>query len=176
MTEKRKVLQWPSQSPDLNLIEMLWRDLKSAVHNWTAANLNELKQRCEEAWTKVLHKEVRDCHTKNNYFKFLLLKVVLRGKGPWGILRFSHTAPVLWLCKIITESYFIFCHSPGCIYLITWSFLMSYYILICKEYQERNFIWRTFSFFNFHSEKSNHWQWLRGHIDTTNPLISWQVM
>jgi len=28
-----KVLHWPSQSPDLNTTEMLWQDLKKALHN-----------------------------------------------------------------------------------------------------------------------------------------------
>ncbi len=27
-----KVLEWPSQSPDLNLIEMMWHDLKQSIH------------------------------------------------------------------------------------------------------------------------------------------------
>lgn len=29
---KIKVLEWSSQSPDLNQMEMLWHDLKQAVH------------------------------------------------------------------------------------------------------------------------------------------------
>ncbi len=33
------VLEWPSQSPDLNPIEHLWRDLKMAVHQRLPSNL-----------------------------------------------------------------------------------------------------------------------------------------
>ncbi len=32
---KMKTLEWPSQSPDLNPIEMLWHDLKKVVHAQT---------------------------------------------------------------------------------------------------------------------------------------------
>ncbi|KAG2458847.1 TCB1 transposase, partial [Polypterus senegalus] len=39
------VLEWPIQSPDLNLIEHLWRDLKMAVHWRFPSNLMEL-ERC----------------------------------------------------------------------------------------------------------------------------------
>ncbi len=46
------VLEWPSQSPDLNPIEHHWRDLKMAVHQRLPSNLTELeripKSRCEK--------------------------------------------------------------------------------------------------------------------------------
>ncbi len=42
------VLEWPSQSPDLNPIEHLWRDLKMAVHQRLPSNLTELERICKE--------------------------------------------------------------------------------------------------------------------------------
>lgn len=65
--KRMKVVQWSSQSLDVNLIKMLWRDFKRAVHKRMPANLNILKQ------CKRLIKSYRDC-----YFRLLLLKVALR--------------------------------------------------------------------------------------------------
>ncbi|KAG2468331.1 TCB1 transposase, partial [Polypterus senegalus] len=47
------VLEWPNQSPDLNLIEHLWRDLKMAVHRRFPSNLMELERCCKEEWVKL---------------------------------------------------------------------------------------------------------------------------
>ncbi|KAG2464976.1 TCB1 transposase, partial [Polypterus senegalus] len=47
------VLEWPSQSPDLNPIEHLWRDLKMAVHRCFPSNLMELERCCKEEWAKL---------------------------------------------------------------------------------------------------------------------------
>ncbi|XDV36822.1 hypothetical protein PO909_006543 [Leuciscus waleckii] len=47
------VLEWPSQSPDLNPIEHLWRDLKMAVHRRSPSNLMELERFCKEEWVKL---------------------------------------------------------------------------------------------------------------------------
>ncbi len=50
---KLKVLPWPSQSPDLNIIENLWIDLKRAVRARRPRNLTELEDCCKEEWAKI---------------------------------------------------------------------------------------------------------------------------
>ena len=46
-------LEWPSQSPDLNLIEHLWRDLKIGVQQRSPSNLTELEKICREEWENL---------------------------------------------------------------------------------------------------------------------------
>lgn len=51
--KKIRLLEWPSQSPDLNPIEMLWHDLKKAIHTRHPKNIAELKQFCKEEWSRI---------------------------------------------------------------------------------------------------------------------------
>ncbi len=50
---KIKVLEGPNQSLDLNLIEMLWHNLKQSIHARKPSNVAELKQFCKEEWAKI---------------------------------------------------------------------------------------------------------------------------
>ena len=43
-------LEWPSQRPDLNLIENLWGDPMIAVHRRFGSNLTELERISQEEW------------------------------------------------------------------------------------------------------------------------------
>ena len=72
-----KVLEWPSQSPDLNPIENLWRELKLGVAKRQPRNLKDLERICKEEWTKITPKIC--ANLLKNYNKYLTS--VLANKG-----------------------------------------------------------------------------------------------
>ena len=52
-TKGWKILEWPSQFPDLNPIENLWWELKKAVAARKPKNVNELDAFAHEEWAKI---------------------------------------------------------------------------------------------------------------------------
>lgn len=51
--KKVTVLEWPSQSPDLNPIEHLWEELERRILVRTYRNPDDLMAGLEQEWTKI---------------------------------------------------------------------------------------------------------------------------
>ena len=62
-TKRWTVLKWPAMSPDINPIEHLWGDLKTAVGRRHPSNLGELEQFAQEEWAKLPSGEVKEAHS-----------------------------------------------------------------------------------------------------------------
>jgi transposase len=75
--ESLNVHEWPSQSPDLNPMEHLWKDLKIAVQQRSPSNLTELERICREEWEK--HPKYRCAKLVASYP--IRLEAVIAAKG-----------------------------------------------------------------------------------------------
>ncbi|KAK3548405.1 hypothetical protein QTP70_012647 [Hemibagrus guttatus] len=76
---KMKTSEWPSQSPDLNPIEMLWHDLKKVVHVRKPSNVAELQQFCKDEWAKI---PPQRCNRLTASYGKRLIAVVAAKGGP----------------------------------------------------------------------------------------------
>ena len=74
---KVKVLEWPPQSPDLNIIEPLWGDLKRAVHGRQTKNFQELEAFCQEEWAASPSEKIKSLNHK--YHKRLQAVIDVKG-------------------------------------------------------------------------------------------------
>ncbi len=73
---KIKVLEWPSQSLDLNLIERLWHDLKHLFHARKPSNVAELKKNCRVEWARIPPQQCERLLVITNTWLQLLLQRV----------------------------------------------------------------------------------------------------
>ena len=60
------LLEWLSQSPDMNLIKHLWRDLKISVQRNSPSNLTELERICRDELEKLPKYRCAKRHTQED--------------------------------------------------------------------------------------------------------------
>lgn len=58
------VISWPAQSPDLNAIENLWKDVKEVVARQRPKHQNELWEGIKSAWESI---PVERCQRLNQF-------------------------------------------------------------------------------------------------------------
>ncbi|KAI4903294.1 hypothetical protein NFI96_004871 [Prochilodus magdalenae] len=81
-----KVLEWPSQSPDLNPIENLCRELKVRVAQRQPRNLKALEEICMEEWAKI---SAAVCaNLVKNYRKRLISVIANKGVVLWPTVEY----------------------------------------------------------------------------------------
>ena len=68
---------WPSQSPDLNLIENLWNTLKMKVKNQKPTSIDMLWDMCQMEWSKISTAEITNLY--NSIRKSLLVVLICKG-------------------------------------------------------------------------------------------------
>ncbi|KAF2348859.1 hypothetical protein FHG87_020384 [Trinorchestia longiramus] len=75
--KKINILEWPSQSLDMNPIENLWRELKLKIQKRGPDNITELKEIFIEEWNKITPKTCKRLVV--NYYK--RLEAIINNKG-----------------------------------------------------------------------------------------------
>ncbi len=81
-TQRVKVMDWPSMSPDLNPIEHLWDILKQKVEERKVSNIHQLRDVIMEEWKRT---SVTTCEALVNSMP-KRLKAVLENNGGHKIL------------------------------------------------------------------------------------------
>ncbi|KAF2353979.1 hypothetical protein FHG87_015265 [Trinorchestia longiramus] len=69
--------EWPSQSPDMNPIKNVWRELKLKIQKRGPNNITELKVICVEEWNKIMPETCERLVV--NYYK--RLETIINNKG-----------------------------------------------------------------------------------------------
>ena len=114
---KGKVLEWPSQCPDLKPIEKLWTELKKRVRARRPTNLTQLHQLCQEKWAKI---HPTYCgKLMEGYPKCLTLVKVFKGNG---------TNYYLSVCKLLSH----WECDEGVKYIILPTLILTFHILNIK--------------------------------------------